>query len=199
MADKEQAQPTPIDPENPPAAIEQDADKTVRELRDVSVEEIPEEQLPEIAADIKTGESSEVREARRAVEDALNKPIEGIEDVVNELDREDQAHVAEGALPHAASNTTVLLGRVIPLPLYTVVFIILAAITAVEVVLAELPHGFLTAPLLLVLSGAKAVLVVLFYMHLRDDSRMFAVALALPLFIAIVASLFLLSVPVTGY
>jgi hypothetical protein len=36
-------------------------------------------------------------------------------------------------------------------------------------------------------------------MHLREDSRMFLFALILPTIIALVASLFLLTVPVTGY
>ena len=39
----------------------------------------------------------------------------------------------------------------------------------------------------------------MFYMHLREDSRIFAFALAIPLVLALVASLFLLSVPITGY
>jgi hypothetical protein len=36
-------------------------------------------------------------------------------------------------------------------------------------------------------------------MHLREDSRIFALALILPLVIALVSALFLLSVPIVGY
>ncbi len=64
---------------------------------------------------------------------------------------------------------------------------------------SSLPHGFLTHILLIAFSATKAILVVLFYMHLREDSRMFAFALILPLFIALVSALFLLTVPPTGY
>ncbi len=192
-------QPIPIDPENPPEPIKAEEGKTIRELRDVPVESIPDEQLPEVAKDVKQGEAPSAREARRATEDALNKPIEAIEDSVNQLDMADHAQSLEDALPHVVSNTTVFMGRTFPVPIYTFVFFVLAAITLIEVVLSELPHGFLTAPLLLGLSACKAILVVMFYMHLRDDSRLFAFALILPLILVVVALIFLLSVPITGY
>ncbi len=102
-------------------------------------------------------------------------------------------------LPHVVGSTTVFMGRTFPVPLYTFVFFVLGGITIIEVLLSQLPHGFLTAPLLLALSASKAILVVMFYMHLRDDSRIFAFALIIPLILALVASLFLLSVPITGY
>lgn len=111
---------------------------------------------------------------------------------------EDQS-LTEKALPHRVSNETVLFGLTIPLPIYTVVYVTLAIFTAIEVAISSLPHGWLGTALLVGLSGAKAVLVVLFYMHLKEDSRLFAFALALPLFIALVASMFLLTVPSSGY
>jgi cytochrome c oxidase subunit 4 len=93
----------------------------------------------------------------------------------------------------------VLFGRSLPFPIYTVVYGILGVITIVEVLITGFPHGFLLTLILLGLSISKMILVVLFYMHLREDSRIFAAALILPLFIAIVASLFLIAAPPTGY
>ncbi len=190
--------PTPFDENSAPEPIKETQDKTVRELRDVPVETVSNEALPEEAVQIKEGEPSDVREARRATEETLNKPIEALEDAVNAIDKEDQA-LAEHALPHRVSNETVLLGYRIPLPIYTVVYATLAIFTAIEVGISTLPDGWLATALLVGLSGAKAVLVVLFYMHLKEDSRLFALALILPLFFAIVASMFLLTVPVKGY
>lgn len=96
-------------------------------------------------------------------------------------------------------DTSVFLGRTFPFPIYTVVFGVLAAITIVEVIISELPEGFIGNLLLLVLSGIKAVLVVLYYMHLKEDSRVFAIVLIIPLLIALVALLFLMSVPIGNY
>lgn len=184
------------EPKNPmPADAE---DESIREMRDVPVEAVPDEKLDEVARDVKEHEPADVREARREVEGTLNKPIEAIEDAVNAADVEDQA-LAENALPHRVGDTTVIRGMTIPLPLYTVIFLVLGAITIFEVVIASLPKGFLATILLVTCSAIKAILVVLFYMHLREDSRLFAFALILPLFIAVVSAMFLLSVPPTGY
>jgi cytochrome c oxidase subunit 4 len=190
--------PTPFESGDAPEPVKEELDKSVRELRDVPVEAVPTEELPDIAKEVKETEPSEAREARRAAEETLNKPIEAIEDTVNAADKEDQAK-AEHALPHRVGDTTVIRGYTIPLPLYTVVFLVLGAITILEVLVASLPDGIVGTLILIACSSVKAILVVLFYMHLREDSRMFALALILPLLIAVVASMFLLSVPPTGY
>lgn len=96
-------------------------------------------------------------------------------------------------------DSTYFFGRIIPMPLYTVIFAILAVITLVEVIISELPEGALGTLLLVLLSLAKAALVILFYMHLRSDSRVFALALILPLIIGLISAMFLLAVPTTGY
>jgi len=180
MADEiKREQPTPIDPNNPPAPIAEQADQTVRELRETPVDD----------------------PAQAQVEAVLNKPIEALEDAANQLDRATTPQTpAESLAPTHHRNETHLAGRVIPMPLYTVVFITLGAITLLEVLIAEIvPEGIVKTVPLVVLSLAKAVMVVLFYMHLKEDSRIFAITLIVPLLIALVSALFLLSVPITGY
>lgn len=116
--------------------------------------------------------------------------------------------VAAAADPHdlAAhreylSDEVALLGRRFSVPggIYTVVFGALAVATLVEVLIFELPRGFFTIPLMLSLALMKALLVVLYYMHLRTDSRIFALALLIPVGVALAATLYLLAVPPTGY
>ncbi len=199
MASEENKQPTPIDPANPPEPIKEIEDKTVRETRDVPVETVPSAKLDEVATAIKEGEAPEAREARREGEAALNKPIEAIEDTVNAADMADQAAAVAHPLPHTVPDTTTMFGMTFPYPIYTVVYVVLAAVTLIELVIGSLPRGILGTLILIALSISKAVLVVLFYMHLKEDSRIFAFALALPLFIALVSSIFLLTVPIKGY
>ena len=202
MADEQKTPtpvPTPFDAETAPDSIKATQNQTVRETRDVPVEAVPTEQLHDIAKDVKLNESADARDARRAGEDALNKPIEAIEDKVNAADMADQAHAAQHILPHIPSDNTVMFGYTIPYPIYTVVYGVLAAITLIEIGISSLPHGVLGTAILIALSISKAVLVVLFYMHLKEDSRIFAFALIVPIFLALVSSLFLLTVPIKGY
>jgi caa(3)-type oxidase subunit IV len=193
--------PTPFNEENVPPEVEATEDKTIRELRDVPVETVPDSKLPEPAEAVKYSETPAERETRREAEAELNKPIEAIEDAVNRLDKEDQAIATNMAhvLPHALTSNTELFGRTFPFPIYTLVYFTLFGLTVIEVIISLLPHGFLGNALLIGFSGVKIALVVAFYMHLREDSRMFLLALVLPLVIALVASLFLLTVPVRGY
>jgi cytochrome c oxidase subunit 4 len=84
------------------------------------------------------------------------------------------------------------------------VAVALFSLTALEVALYELTYGgsagvvgdlrAVFVPVLLLLSAAKFVMVALFYMHLRQDSRLFSGVFAFPLTIAvfIVAALTLL-------
>lgn len=81
---------------------------------------------------------------------------------------------------------------------YLAVAGVLAVITLVEVGVFYVPafQGFL-APVLIVLSAAKFSLVVMFYMHLESDHRLFTLIFTVPLLIAagvIVALLFLFGV-----
>ncbi|MFZ4816494.1 MAG: cytochrome C oxidase subunit IV family protein [Phototrophicaceae bacterium] len=109
----------------------------------------------------------------------------------------EQTHNADPAhADHALHNDTVdLFGTSVTVPggLYTVVFGVLAVVTLIEILLAEsgLP-GVINYPLLTALSIGKAVLVVLYYMHLRQDSRIFAWAFGAPLVIAALIIGFLL-------
>lgn len=103
--------------------------------------------------------------------------------------------------PHVHSDTTIILGRAITVPggIYTVVFGALAVATLIEIILAEMPRGVLTIPLMISLALVKAILVVMYYMHLKEDSRIFTWTLVLPLVITMLALLYLLAVPITGY
>ena len=67
---------------------------------------------------------------------------------------------------------------------YVVVGVILTVITAIEVAIfyVEALARWLV-PLLLVLSAAKFVIVVLFYMHLKFDSKIFGRVFYAPLFL----------------
>jgi cytochrome c oxidase subunit 4 len=68
---------------------------------------------------------------------------------------------------------------------YVVVGFILTAITAIEVAIfyIESLSGILV-PALLVLSAVKFAIVVLFYMHLKFDSKIFGRVFFAPLFLA---------------
>jgi caa(3)-type oxidase subunit IV len=71
---------------------------------------------------------------------------------------------------------------------YVAVAVVLAVITALEIFLA-LSHTLpkeLTTILLIGFTLAKAALVMLFYMHLKYDSRWYSLALVFPLFMVVV-------------
>ena len=112
------------------------------------------------------------------------------------------------------SNAVSLLGREITVEggVYTVVFAGLAILTIIEVLSAEILKGAIhdtpdaaatlqaiKAILLLSLAVIKSTLVIWFYMHLKDEKRILAVVLLLPLLIAALSVMFVLAVPPTGY
>jgi caa(3)-type oxidase subunit IV len=67
---------------------------------------------------------------------------------------------------------------------YLMVFLVLAALTAVEVLITFIP-GIPLAPILLTLSGVKALLVILYFMHLRWDSRWYSFIFFVPFLLVI--------------
>ncbi|MEO0560902.1 MAG: cytochrome C oxidase subunit IV family protein [Chloroflexota bacterium] len=116
----------------------------------------------------------------------------------------DHDHTNDGAAhlddhdQHALHSDTVhIAGREITMPggLYTLVFVVLAVVTIIEVALAESPlPNPIAYPILAALSIGKAVLVVLYYMHLMQDSRIFAWAFGIPLVMASVIVMFVMFV-----
>lgn len=110
----------------------------------------------------------------------------------------DDHHSDTVILPVIGTEITVYGG------IYTVVFGVLGVLTVLEVIIAEILKGNESAAtlkvlMLLSIGLAKAALVVLYYMHLKDDSRIFALVLLMPLFITLLSSLYLLFVPTQGY
>jgi len=78
---------------------------------------------------------------------------------------------------------------------YVRVFGILVIVTIIEVGVFYVPaFQKLLVPLLLTLSAFKFVLVVMFYMHLKSDSRFFTFLFGVPLLlaVAVIAALLLL-------
>jgi cytochrome c oxidase subunit IV len=68
---------------------------------------------------------------------------------------------------------------------YVVVGVILTAITALEVALFYIPSAAgILVPALLTLSAVKFAIVVLWYMHLKFDSKIFGRVFVAPLFLA---------------
>ncbi len=86
-------------------------------------------------------------------------------------------------------------------PNYVGIFIILGVLTVVEVLVSQYLSESVRIPILLLLAAAKALLVALYYMHLKFDSRIFAFFFAMAIFLlAIPFALILLLVqtPLTG-
>lgn len=131
--------------------------------------------------------------------DAIMTPF--LNKIETSLEHADTPHLAADH-HHVHSDTTVILGREITVPggIYTVVFVVLALLTVFEIIIAEvgLPSG-ISVPILAAASLAKAVLVVMFYMHLREDSRFFTYAVIIPLAMVSMIIVFLLIMPPFGY
>ena len=95
------------------------------------------------------------------------------------------------------SDQSVFLGRTFPYPIYTVIFGALAALTVFEILISGISVEGLRIPILLAVAVVKALLVIYYYMHLRTDSRIFAVTLIIPAMVALAAMFYLLFVPPT--
>lgn len=69
---------------------------------------------------------------------------------------------------------------------YLVVALVLTVVTALEVAIFYIPAlSSVIVPLLLTLSAGKFALVVMFYMHLRMDSRIFSGVFVAPMVLAV--------------
>ena len=76
---------------------------------------------------------------------------------------------------------------------YVMVFLALAAITAIELALTQVGLAASAAnSLFLILSLGKAALVVMFFMHLRQDSRIYTAIFLLPVILVLAFSTLML-------
>ncbi len=159
------------------------------------------EKLPEPQTPLEAGVADTIR-ASEALQDT--PPVQtwdqGVRGVMQSMDAVADAPT-EPETHHYGDTVVLPTGQVITVPggIYTVVFGVLAALTVLEVGIAEIfGDGFLKTATLVVLSLGKAALVVTFYMHLNRDNRLYWVALGLPLIIVLLSVLFLLAAPADG-
>ncbi len=93
-------------------------------------------------------------------------------------------------MQNQTSQTTAKKAR----PPYHLIFIFLAVFTALEVGASYLPEG-IKIPILVVLAVVKAMLVILFFMHLKYDRKVyllpFIIALVLGLPLVLIVSIFM--------
>ncbi|GAB1421351.1 hypothetical protein MASR2M15_15110 [Anaerolineales bacterium] len=117
-----------------------------------------------------------------------------------ETDTNHEAHITHPA--HEHSDAINLFGRTFSLPggIYTFVYIALGIMTLMEVLIAETLRGVAVGSIaLLVLSISKAALVMMFYMHLKDDGRFLTAIILLPISVTLLSLLYLIGIPPTGY
>ena len=117
---------------------------------------------------------------------------------MSEITHDTETHVEAAHDDHNEQFSFV--GRTFPVPVYTGVFILLGITTLVEVAISQLfERSGILIFIMLALATFKAGLVVWFYMHLNKDNRIFLVCLMAPVFLVVVAVLFLSIVPAGGY
>jgi caa(3)-type oxidase subunit IV len=115
-------------------------------------------------------------------------------------------HTDSHAHPHSDTVHVPLIGDVTaPGGIYTVVFGALAGLTILEVLIAELGKGFeegiaytVRTLALFSISLLKALLVVWFYMHLKQDNPIFRYVLIVPIIVVTISVLYLLGVPIAA-
>ena len=95
-------------------------------------------------------------------------------------------------------------GHVMSMRAYLGVFLALMVLTAVTASVAFLDLGILNDVVALGIAGTKAVLVILYFMHLRHSSRMVKVFLIaafcwLLMFFVLILADYLTRIPVTGW
>ncbi|MFW6330274.1 MAG: cytochrome C oxidase subunit IV family protein [Gemmatimonadota bacterium] len=87
-------------------------------------------------------------------------------------------HQSQDSVHHQESHPGVMA--------YVIIALILTVITALEVAIFYIPAlEPALVPLLFTLSAGKFVLVVMFYMHLKTDSRVFSAVFVAPLLLAV--------------
>jgi cytochrome c oxidase subunit IV len=126
-------------------------------------------------------------------EGAPERDVPSVQPALEVTHGHDDHHSDTVVLPLINQSVTV------PGGIYTVVFLGLGALTLLEVALGSIiPAGSVKVIALLAIAVLKALLVVMFYMHLRTDNPIFRLVLGLPLLIVILSMMYLVAVPPQG-
>ncbi len=179
--------------EQPKSRVEKIEEQAAEEVEKVAEEiaEAPQQAADEILAEAEQLEHTPPVERFEARKEKL---VEAVENVAPSAEETPEVlHAAE------EQDTTTIFGRTIPYPVYTVIFVGLGVLTLLEVLVGTSGDSFFRIPILLAIAIVKASLVVLYYMHLKRDSRVYRWVIGLPLIVALVAVIYLLSVPPVAY
>ncbi|MGJ3239246.1 MAG: cytochrome C oxidase subunit IV family protein [Anaerolineae bacterium] len=160
--------------------VAEDAQETVEDVAEDAQETVEDvtKNVQDTATDMKESFESGARATSSAIVHA-------------DGDHDGQHHYTdEVVLPYFGSIGTM------PGGIYTFVFLVLGALTLIEVLITIIfPENAITIGLLVLLSLGKAYLVVMYYMHLNRDNPIFRVVLLLPLLVVLLSTLYLLGVP----
>ena len=80
--------------------------------------------------------------------------------------------------------------HIVPFSIYAKVLSVLLALTALTVAVAQVDFGFLNVLIAMGIATIKAVLVLLFFMHLKYDNRLFPVIFLTGVFFLVIIFLF---------
>ncbi|MEL6405826.1 MAG: cytochrome C oxidase subunit IV family protein [Chloroflexota bacterium] len=187
--------------------VEATAEEAVETVEEASVE-------AEVGAEMLAEDVEEAIETvAEAVEETVEEVAEEAETVMQDIEEAAQSpeimvaaeelvdgHGHHDDEPHYSDDVVLpYFGHVATMPggIYTFIFGVLGVITLVEVLMTELlPENAFTIFLLVVLSLAKAYLVIMYYMHLNNDNPLYRVVILLPLLVVLVSVLYLLGVPI---
>lgn len=170
-----------------------DAETEVSELEEIETENEFEDSVTGVLE--ATAKASEDNPVAEAWDDAITGFMEATDDIADGDEEATSEHhyTDEVVLPYFGSIGTM------PGGIYTFIFIVLGAVTLIEVLVTILlPENAFSIAILVVLSLIKAYLVVMYYMHLNTDNKIFRLVLILPLIVVLLSILYLLGVPATA-
>lgn len=168
-----------------------DAETEVSEIEEIETENAFEDSVNEVLET--TAEASEDNPVAEAWDGAVKTVMDATEDLVDGDDEpHDHHYTDEVVLPYFGSIGSM------PGGIYTFIFLVLGALTVLEVLVTVLfPENTLTILVLVVMSLTKAYLVVMYYMHLNNDNPLYRVVLLLPLVVVLLSTLYLIGAPIT--
>lgn len=186
-------------PEEEQSTVE-DVVETVEETAETVAETID-----ETADEVQSTIEDTVEEVSETVESAVEATPNAVALATTSTDKQNFMEIGEeltrghGHVDHHYSDEVVIpyFGHVGTMPggIYTFIFLVLGALTLIEVLITIIGENAFTITILVLLSILKAYLVIMYYMHLKDDNPIYRLVVILPLIIVLLSTLYLLGVP----